>query len=897
MSVILNRAEKVKTNRHVWIYCVVGYLIGLGGYSALIYQYADHNALIAIAPASVLCFFFLVTVWLTRQCTNEIPLHPADGCASPVAKDDDTLYVEQDAMSVYTEMNQIFDSSMEGLMVISTDFEIRKINPSLLRILGRTYEETISCKCYDLFAFENCNGPLCPMHLILSGQPMVSKNVEKLLPEGRKIPLNITATPFRTKAGDMVGLIVGMKDMSSKRNHGRLLQRAKQSAEDANKAKSEFLAKMSHEIRTPLNGIIGMTEMALRTHLDDTQRRLLGIIDQESTHLVNIINNILDFSKIESGKLEIEKVVFDLRQVIDHVGESIALQASHQGLELNIYISPELPRLLVGDPTRVRQVMLNLASNALKFTHAGEVRIKAELIDQTPNRVAVCLCVEDTGIGIATDKQADIFDSFAQVDGSTTRQYGGTGLGTTISKQLVELMGGRIDLKSETGKGTRVAFNIAFDLPSGQADASVDDAPPLMGLNVLVVDDCATSRRIAGKYLEKMGCLPTEAMDGFEAIEMLQTAPSTGDCWDLIITDFRMPHMSGYELAQHVRAITEYENLPIIAVTGLLELVEGNDSQASGFDTCLPKPLKIDELKLAVKTLCLSGKAGGRPNGHTVGDLSDTTGNKQNGRILLAEDYITNQQVVNMHLTSVGYRVDMAENGQKALEMAKKNTYDLILMDLEMPVMDGLDAARAIRHMEARENNPSTPSIPIIALTAHAFKGQEEKCRQAGMNDYMTKPIRRKPLLEKVSHWLKTSDRTVVEKRSSLENTQHDSYTDTSFGAPMDWERALEEFLGKQDILRKVSSEFCRTVRRQVTDIEHALETCNAEAVRKEAHAVKGGAANLTADALSAAAFRLEKIGQSGNLDEGGQGLGCLEKELERLEYFLGHADHGSHSI
>ena len=845
-----------------------------------------------LVSTSGLGLLLLATVWfarLTNRVTRPAKRLPTGDRRNLLQQVSDAQQAERDAQSAHAELHQIFDSTIEGLMVVGTDYEILKINQPLLRMLGRTQEETLSRKCYDVFAFSCCHGLMCPMKLILGGQPMVEMDVDKEMPEGSKIPLNITATPFRSVDGDLSGIVMSMKDISE-RNQAMALQRAKLEAEAASRAKSEFLAKMSHEIRTPLNGIIGMTEVALRTRLDANQRRLLSIVDQESTHLLNIISNVLDFSKIESGKLEIEKIEFDLRRLMDEIGESIALQASQKNLELNLYVSPALPRFLVGDPTRLRQVLLNLAANSMKFTHEGQVCINAELVERSDREAVVRMRVEDTGIGIAEDKHAAVFESFTQVDGSTTRQYGGTGLGTTISKQLIELMGGRIDLQSREGRGTQIEFMLSFEVPVDQKHPTIGEACAWQDLKILVVDDCKASRRVMSKYLESFGCDVSLAQDGKVALEMLQHGESAEADLDLIITDFRMPEINGYELARKVRAMKAYERLPIIVVTGLLEFVEGHNDKVEVFDHCLSKPLKIDELEMALASVCgavPSGSGEREKHAVTIPDIKEV---RSKGRILLVEDYVTNQQVAEMHLSSAGYQVDIAEDGRKAVKKAASNAYDLILMDLEMPGMDGLDAVREIRRMERSRNGEVKP-MPIIALTAHALKGQEASCRDVGMDDFMTKPIRRKPLLDRVHRWIAVSASTNGGKIPEQVPIQTRLPDALQTDLPMDWDRALSEFVGKENLLRNVAAEFRNTVRGQLKIIDQALTSRDAELVRQQAHAIKGGAANLTVDGLAAAAHQLEQIGRSGDLKRGGQGLGYLVKEFERFERYLERKD------
>ena len=657
------------------------------------------------------------------------------------------------------------------------------------------------------------------------------------------------------------------------------LPAAGESSDEARKrAKNEVFAKISHEIRTPLNGIIGMTEVALTTRLDDNQRRIISIIGSESNHLLELINGVLDFSKIEAGKLTIEASIFNLNRLLEALGETVAVQAARKGLEFNLYQPPDMPHRVIGDQTRLRQVLLNLASNAVKFTSEGEISIKAELISRQPERATIRFTVQDTGIGIADEKQSTIFDSFTQADETTTRLYGGTGLGTTISRSLVEIMGGQLQLESRPGQGTRIWFELDFEPGPDEVRPEAEAAQAVQPKYVLMVDDCFTSRQFALKYLHALGCRTQAAEDGAQALNMLKEASRRQDPFDLIITDFRMPRISGYELARQAREMETYQDTPIIAVTGLQEIAGGEDFRSMGFDRCLAKPLIFDDLKSAITEVCTpqSRKEQRCPSKKHGTDAAV----RQPARILLAEDYPANQQVVTMHLQSVGYRVDLAENGQSAVRMAARTSYDLILMDLDMPIMDGYTATRTIRLIE--QQGKAGPETPIIALTAHAMPAHEKRSRKAGANDFLTKPVRRRRLLETVQQWLAKHERDTGPDPVSA-NAPASIHEPDRSAPPIDWPLALEEFMGRKDRLNRVLDDFQHHIREQLNTIEQAISDGDAGTVKRQAHAMKGGAANLIAIPLSEAAARLEQLADVGDLTGAPGALNALQREAVRL--------------
>jgi two-component system sensor histidine kinase/response regulator len=745
------------------------------------------------------------------------------------------------------ELQTLFRMSRDMLCIADFDGYFRRLNPAWEETLGHTREELLS-RPYVEFVHPDDRGATSEeARSITAGQGTLVFENRYRCSDGSYRWLAWKAAPLVEQ-----GLIYCVaRDVTEQKRVAEELRLAHEAAETANRAKSDFLANVSHEIRTPMNAVIGMAELLLDTALGSVQREYVGALKDSAESLLGLINDLLDFARIEAGKLELAPAPFDLRELVGDTLRTLGVRAHQKGLELVGRVAPELPEVVTGDAARLRQVVVNLVGNAIKFTARGEVLVEVVSERRDDTSVRLSFLVSDTGIGIPPEKQALIFEAFAQADGTTTREYGGTGLGLAIASRIVETMGGRISVESQPGHGSRFSFSASFGIPAARATR---EAPPARtrGLRVLVVDDNATNRRILEETLSHWHMRPTLASGADEALAALEQADKRGRPFALVLLDANMPGIDGFALAEKIRRRPRLARAPLLMLTSGPRPGDQHRALALGVAAYLIKPVKQSDLLDRIVEAVSAGKARAATPSRAPARAERPL------RVLVAEDNLVNQRVVVGMLERAGHWAVVVANGRQALAALEKEPFDLVLMDVQMPEMDGFEATAAIREREGALGR----RVPIVALTAHAMKGDAERCLAAGMDAYLAKPLQARELAAALA-------------------------TLAGGAAAIDRSRLLERVGGDRRALRELARLFLADVPRRFAEIRGAIARGDARALRAAAHTLKGAVANFAAPAATEAALELQKLGDAADLSEAPLAFERLKRELAAVRRAL----------
>ncbi len=766
----------------------------------------------------------------------------------------------------------IVDHALDAVVVMDDHGRITDWNPQAEHIfgwtrhdiLGRKLSETIVPKPYR----EAHDRGL--QHYLATGQgKAIGKRLEiiALRRDGTEFPIELAITPLRLTSGTTFSGFI--RDISDRKHAETELRHAKETAEAATVAKSQFLANMSHEIRTPMNGVLGMAELLLSTGLTPKQQSLAQTVHRSGAALLEIINDILDFSKVEAGKLELEQIEFSLRQTFEEAVELLAEPAARKHLELTCFIPADIPDRLRGDPVRLRQILLNLISNAIKFTSQGDVAVAVTVLSQAPSTVTLKCTVNDTGIGIAPSAQERLFEAFSQADGSTTRRFGGTGLGLAIVKQLAHLMGGEVGVASSSEQGSTFWFTLTLGRGPEPARPP-SESQELIGTHILVVDGHPTNRQILNSHLTRWGATVTMADSGAAALALLRQAIQQGTPVDMAVLDIHMPGMDGLTLADTIARDPALRTITLIALSSVDRVPKETEAQTGLFHTWLRKPIRQSLLKDCL-THIRAGIALTTPSAEAHGKHQAIP---LRGHILLTEDNPINREVTLGMVDLLGCTVSVANNGRGALEAASQNAFDLILMDCQMPEMDGFTATTAIRRHETEATGRR--HVPIIALTANAMEDDRARCLAAGMDDYLAKPFTVAQLNAVLTQWLTPGQASPTDSDGPA--APQAALPDTSVGSPelpvaagvdkTAWAaiQALQR-PGRPDILAHVLASYLEDSRRLVDQIRTAVQSHDPVALHRAAHRLKSSSAQLGALATAAHCKELETLGRLAHLD------------------------------